>query len=126
MKLLDDLKAMGLVSQRPLIRRDIEVEYYPPKPVEEWANPEIEEREDELAKATVTVYLKKYRVGDIVAMSQIEPEEDRVYFAIHRSVCDESGAPLFPTLQDAKMIGDELLYPIVSAISDLNGTKKKS
>lgn len=124
---LTQLAAMGLVESNPLVKREIPIQYFALKPESEWSEPGVPEREEEASEATVTVYLRRFRASDSIAIRGAG-EDDQAYMAVHRSVFTEGGKRLFPTLEDAFGLKLEMFHPLLQEINKLNGValKKKS
>jgi hypothetical protein len=124
---LTQLAAMGLVESNPLVKRDIMIKYYPLKPEAEWAEAGVPERGDTLAEGTVTVFLRRFRASDSIAISG-SSADDQAYVAIHRTVFTADGQRLFPTLDEAFGLKLEMFHPLLQEINKLNGValKKKS
>jgi hypothetical protein len=124
---LTQLSSMGLVESNPLVKREIPIKYFPLKPESEWSELGVPEREDASVEATVTVYLRRFRASDSIAIRGAG-EDDQAYMAVHRSVFTEDGKRLFPTIDDAFGLKLEMFHPLLQAINKLNGVaiKKKS
>ena len=124
---LTQLAAMGLVERNPLVKRDITIKYYPLKPEAEWAEPGEPEREDTLVEGTVTVFLRRFRASDSIAIHGATGD-DQAYVAIYRTVFTQDGQRLFPSLDEAFGLKVEIFHPLLKEINKLNGVslKKKS
>jgi hypothetical protein len=125
---LQELTGMGLVSPNELVRREVKVRYFPLKPKDQWADPEVEEREEAAVDGSVTVYLRRLRAADTIAVLQATDHEERMYLTIQRTVCTPDGKRVFHTLEDAYGIQPSLFHGLITEINALNrgnGKKKK-
>ena len=124
---LTQLASMGLVESNPLVKRDIPVKYFPLKPESEWSEPGVPEREEAPVEAMVTVYLRRFRASDSIAIRGAA-DDDQAYMAVHRSVFTEDGKRLFSTIEEAFGLKLEMFHPLLQEINRLNGValKKKS
>jgi len=126
---LGQLQALGLVSANPLVRREINIQFHPLKPKEQWADPETEELAEDLESAAMEVFLRRFTAADRIAFSEAKTQEDAAYLAIHRTVFTAEGDRVFPTLDLAYGLDLMMFAPLVKEIRDLNGIggpKKKS
>jgi hypothetical protein len=124
---LGELTGMGLVAPNELVRREVSVRYFPVKPKEQWADQDVEEREEKAVEGKVTVFLRKLRAADTIAVLQTSDSEERMYLTIQRTVCKEDGSRLFPRVEDAYGIGPSLFHALLKEINSLgrsDGKKK--
>lgn len=121
---LSQLRDMGLVSTSPLIRREITIRYRPLLPKEQWADPAIEERQEEYVEAKLEFWLRKMTAADEIMISEAAREgRDPLYTAIHRCVFNEKGARVFATEDDAIGLDLSMFAPLVAAINEVNGSR---
>lgn len=124
---IEQLRAMGLVHSNPLVRKEFKVRYFPLKPPETWATPGVEEREPESVEGEVVVYLRKMTAADQLAVrSAVKGDQDFLSVLIHRSVFDENGARVFPTVEDAAGINVEMFAGLVEELTRMNPVPKRS
>jgi hypothetical protein len=122
---LQELAGMGLVSANELVRREVKVRYFPLKPKENWADPEVEEREAQAVDGSVTVFLRRLRAADTIAVLQTADSEERMYLTIQRTVCNADGSRLFPRLEDTYGIEPSLFHGLITEINSLNRADRK-
>lgn len=118
---------MGLVAPNELVRREVKVRYFPLKPKDQWADPEVAEREEKAVDGIVTVYLRRLRAADTIAVLQTSDAEERMYLTIQRTVCNPDGTRLFPRVEDTYGIEPSLFHGLITEINALNradGKKK--
>lgn len=119
------LKALGLVTSNPLVKRDIKIKCRPLVPQEQWADPEVEEREPE-QEVSVTVYLSKLTAADqIEVYARKQAKQDFTYLILSRCVHTEEGLRLFPTEEDARGLNLEMFAELVMEVRKLNGDAAK-
>lgn len=123
---LSQLKAMGLVTSNPLVKREIKVLYHPLLPKDEWADPEVEERAPSKVEGEVTVYLSKLTAADQIAVAAASAAgRDYTYVILSRCVYTEDGRRLFPTEEDARGLDLSMFGELVAEINKLNGGGEK-
>lgn len=121
---IEQLREWGLVSTSPLIRREIKIKYRPLIPREQWADPDVEERQQEPVEGKVEFWIRKMSAADEIMISEAAREgRDPLYVAIHRSVFKENGTRVFPTVDDAIGLDMEMFAPLVAAINEVNGSR---
>jgi hypothetical protein len=125
---LAQLKAAGLVTGNPLVKREIKVRYRPLLPKEEWADPAIEERSEEYREDIIPVYLRKLTAADQIAVASAQSRgQDVTYMVIHRCVYTEKGSRLFEIEDDAFGLDLTMFAGLITEINLLNeGSGKKS
>ena len=124
---LSQLRDMGLVSASPLVRKDITIKYHPLLPKEQWADPEIPERQAEPVEGQLTFWVRRKSAADEILISEARSAgRDPLYTLIHRCVFNEKGARVFPTEDDAIGLDLTMFAPLLEAISEVNGPAKKS
>ena len=125
---LEQLRAMGLVAPNPLLKKELKIRYRPLLPQDQWASPEVPEREEEFVEGVVTVFLRKLSAADQMLVHKDSPTGlDFLYTIIHRCVFTESGERLFPTREDAEQVDLVLFTPLIDELTGLiGGAGKKS
>lgn len=119
---LKQLQSMGVFTSNPLVKRTIEIEYFPEKPQAQWADASIPERESESVSGTVDFWLRKLTAADQIAISAcVKSGRDPLYAMIHRSVYSEDGSRVFPTEDDAIGVDLGVFAGLVDEIHKLNG-----
>lgn len=123
---LKQLQSMGVFTSNPLVKRTIEIEYFPEKPQAQWADASIPERESESVSGTVDFWLRKLTAADQIAIAScIKGGRDALYTMIHRSVYSEDGSRVFPTEDDAIGVDLNVFAGLVEEIQKLNGDIEK-
>lgn len=121
---LSQLRDMGLVSTSPLIRREITVRYHPLLPKSQWADPAVEERQQDSVEAKMEFWLRKMSAADEIMISEASRSgRDPLYTAIHRCVFTAKGTRVFPTEDDAIGLDLAMFEPLVTAINEVNGAR---
>lgn len=125
---LDQLKSMGLVSANPLVKKEITIRYRPLLPKNQWADPNVEERQEEEVEGKVTFWLRKLTASDQLAIARAVNEgRDHIPMLLHRCVLKEDGSRVFPTEQDAVGVDPVMFVELFKAINEINdGIGKKS
>jgi hypothetical protein len=124
---LSQLRDMGLVSASPLVRKEITIKYHPLLPKEQWADPEIPERQAEPTEGKLTFWVRKKSAADEILISEARNAgRDPLYTLIHRCVFNEKGGRVFPTEEDAIGLDLTMFAPLLEAINEVNGPAKKS
>jgi hypothetical protein len=113
---LQQLQRMGAFVPKKLFKRDVEIKRPLLKPQEEWADPEVPERTGEWEDATITVYIRRGSSADALEIANAAQRE-RPFVAVYRSICDEHGKPLFPSLEDAMQLDVWLAFPLFKEIT---------
>lgn len=113
---LQHLQQMGALVPRKLFKRDVAIKRPLLKPESEWTDPEVPEKTGEWEDSTVTVYIRRGSSADALEIANAPPRE-RPFVAVFRSVCDEHGKPLFPTLEDAMQLEVWLAFPLFAEIT---------
>jgi hypothetical protein len=123
---IEQLRSMGLVHSNPLLRREINVRYRPLIPREQWADPKVEERQEEAVDGTVTVWLRKLTAADQVAIAAaMGAKRDYVYTLLHRSVYNEKGLRVFETEEIAAEVDLAMFAGLIDEINKINETAPK-
>lgn len=124
---LEQLKSLGLVSANPLVKREIKIKYRPLLPKDQWKDPEVEERGEEV-EGTFTVWLRKLTALDRIQVSAAaEAGKDAVSLLIHLCTFKEDGSRVFPTQEDAAGLDFAMFAPLLTEINKINsGIGKKS
>jgi hypothetical protein len=123
---LAQLRTMGVVSQNPLVRREIKVKFFPLLPREQWKDPEVEERQEESVEGVVEVWLRKFSAADIIAIQAAERAgRDRHTAAIQRTTFNAAGDKIFPTEVEAAELNIEMFSGLLAEITKLNPVTRK-
>jgi hypothetical protein len=122
---LKQLQAMGAIVPRTLLKREVTFKRPELKPVAEWANPEEPEFTGEWLDGSMTVFIRRGSSADALEIANASPRE-RPFVAVFRSICDESGTPMFPTLEDAMQLANWLAFPLFNAITEAAGGGPKN
>jgi len=122
---LKQLKAMGLTTSNPLVKRNFDITYRPLRPADTWADPDVPEREEEAVTETWTVHVRRYTAADVIALSAARDDEERAYIALQRGTFTADGAHLFPTMDDAYGVNLEVFAPLITLLGEFNGRQAK-
>lgn len=115
---------MGLVSSSPLVRREVTIRYRPLLPKSQWADPDVEERQEDEVEAKLEFWLRKMSAADEIMISEASREgRDPLYTAIHRCVFNDKGTRVFPSEDDAIGLDLSMFAPLVAAINEVNGSR---
>ena len=125
MDLKEQLQAMGAFVPQKLHKKEIEIARPVPLPQDEWADPEVPEYGDEIVKETITVFIRMGSAADDIELSAADKRE-KPFVAIYRFVCDEAGAPVFDSPQQAMTLKTWLVYPLFQAIAEVRGNAPKA
>lgn len=124
---LEQLKAMGLVQSNPLVKRTFKVQYRPLLPRSQWADPAIEERQDEAVEGEITVWLRKLTAADQIAVQQaIAAKRDPVYVMLHRCCFNEQGGRVFASEEEAMGVDLSMFAGLLTELNQMNVRAKKS
>jgi hypothetical protein len=115
---LQQLQQMGAIVPRKLFKRDVAIKRPLLKPQDEWTDPEVPEKTGEWEDATVTVYIRRGSSADALEIANA-PDRERPFVAVFRSVCDENGKALFPTIEDAMQLEVWLAFPLFKEITSV-------
>ena len=116
---LKQLQAMGAIVPRTLFKREIEIKRPVLKPAAEWADPELPEETGEFVEETITAHIRKRASADFLEMINAD-DRDKAFVAILRCVCDDRGAELFESLDQAKQLQEWLFIPLAMAVNEVN------
>lgn len=122
---LKDLQSMGAIVSRKLTKRVVPIKRPVMRPADEWADAEIPEFTDELVDDTVTVHIRRGTSADAIEIMQAT-ERERPFVAIYRSICNDKGEPVFPTLDDAMQLALWLVLPLFNAVTEVAGQSPKA
>lgn len=119
---LKQLTALGAIVPVTLVRKEIAVRRPAPLPTEEWADPNVPEFGTAMVEDTLTVHVRKPSAADEIEIHNAA-ERDRPFILIHRCICQEGGAPLFPSLEVAQQVALWLVTPLFLAVSEVKGDR---
>lgn len=122
---LKQLQAIGAIVPRTLFKREIEFDYQELKPAEEWADPEVPEKTGKTIHGKMETYIRRGSAADAIEVANAS-ERERPFVAIFRSVCDEKGEPVFPTIEDAMQLAAWIVVPLFKAITAVSGDSPKN
>lgn len=122
---LKQLQAIGAIVPRTLFKRSIEFQYPELRPAEQWADAEVPERTGKLLDGQMDVFIRRGSSADAIEISAASDRE-RPFVAIFRSVCDEKGNQVFPSLEDAMQLATWIAIPLFSAIMAVSGDSPKT
>ena len=125
MDLKDQLQAMGAFVPQKLHRKTIQIARPVPLPESEWADPEVPEYGEEIAKEEITVHVRMGSSADEIEMAAAT-ERERPFVAVYRFVCDEAGAQVFESVAQAMTLKTWLVMPLFKAISEVRGNAPKA
>lgn len=119
------LQAIGALVPRTLFKREIEFDYPELKPASEWADPEVPEKTGKTLHGKMTTFIRRGSSADAIEIANASDRE-RPFVAIFRSVCDEKGNPVFPTIEDAMQLATWIVVPLFKAITAVSGDRPKN
>jgi hypothetical protein len=122
---LKQLHAIGAIVPRTLFKRVIEFKYPEQKPATDWADPEVPELTGQILDGQMDVFIRRGSSADAIEIANASDRE-RPFVAIWRSVCDEKGEPVFPTLGDAMQLATWIVIPLFQAINAVSGDRPKN
>jgi hypothetical protein len=122
---LKALQAIGAIVPRTLFKRVIEFKYPEQKPAKDWADPEVPELTGQILDGAMDVFIRRGSSADAIEIANASDRE-RPFVAIWRSVCDEKGDPVFPTLEDAMQLATWIVIPLFQAINAVSGDHPKN
>lgn len=122
---LKQLQAIGAIVPRTLFKRVIEFKYPELKPEKAWADPEVPEMTGQILDGSMDVFIRRGSSADAIEIANATDRE-RPFVAIWRSVCDEKGNPVFPSLEDAMQLATWIVIPLFQAINAVSGDAPKA
>jgi hypothetical protein len=122
---LKQLQAIGALVPPTLFKRKIEFKYPELKPASEWADPDLPEKTGRWLDGSMDAFIRKGSSADAIEVAQAS-ERERPFVAVFRSVCQENGEPVFPTLEDALRLEIWLVMPLWAAINSVSGDPPKN
>lgn len=123
---IDQLRAMGVVSSNPLVRREFKISYHPLLPEKEWADPAVPERSQDKVDGTIDVWLRKPTASDQLAIHKaIADGRDAMFVLLHRCVFKQDGSRVFPTEEDAVGLDLSVFSELVVELNRIAGDLRK-
>lgn len=118
---LIQLKAMGAITPRSLVQKDVSVRYPVPLPQEQWIDPEVAEYPDpsEYAESVISTHIRKRSSADFIEMLNVRNAE-KPFIAILRCVCKPDGSQLFESFEQVIALQDWLWIPLMKAVNEVN------
>jgi hypothetical protein len=116
---LKQLQAMGAIIPRTLFKKEVPVKRPELKPASEWAEKDVPEKTGKWIDDTITVHIRKKSSADFMEMIAA-PDREKAHIAVLRCVCDEKGAEVFESLEQAKQLEEWLFIPLVMAVNEVN------
>lgn len=109
------LQAVGGIVSSALIPKSIE--YTRPRTAEEGEGDPITE--------TADIFVRKRNSRDFLDIVKA-PDSEKPFLVIFRCVCTEDGAPLFPSTEDVAHLAEWLLFPMITAVNEVNAFDPKA
>lgn len=116
---IKQLHSLGAFVPKTLFKREIHFKYHPQTDPATWANPDEPEFEEELVEGSMTAHIRKRNSADFLEIAT-SPSKDASFVAILRCVCDDSGAPVFESIEQVKELKEWLMFPLLEAVNEVN------
>ncbi len=126
---LKQLQAMGAISARSLVKRDVPIMRPPMRPEAEWADPSIAEADDlapkeHWAKDVIEVYIRKRSAADFYELLSSD-DRNKPLIVILRCICNSDGTPVFDSLEQVDQLKEWLWMPLAVAANEVNSLGPK-
>lgn len=124
---LKSLKAMGALTSRSLVKKDVAVRYPVPLPQDQWANPEVAEYPDPMVyeETTIETHIQKKSSADFIEMMQARDSE-KGFIAVFRCVRQADGSQVFDTFEQVMALNEWLWIPLMRAVYEVNEFSPKN
>lgn len=118
---LSSLKAMGAISSRSLVKKDVLVKYPVPLPQEQWTDPEVAEYPDEVKyqEDTIEIHVRKRSSADFIELTQAE-DRLKPFVIIFRCACKPDGTQIFDTLDQVLSLKEWFWLPLMTVVNEVN------
>jgi len=121
---LNQLRAIGAIKDRSLVKKTITCGHFPFLPEEDWANPNIPEYSTDKVEHTFDVFIRKRSSADSLEVFRTENRHQAHVFVM-RCVLSEKGEQVFPTLEDVESLEEWLFLPLLTAVREVNQLNPK-
>lgn len=123
---LQQIRALGAISTRPLVPKTITFRYPEPLPVEQWTDAETPAYPDqpEMKDGVLDTLIRKRSASDFYELLRAPPRE-QACVAILRCVCDTDGNPVFGSVEQIDNLADWLFVPLLLAVNEVNSAAPK-
>lgn len=122
---LAELQAMGAFVPTKPVKREVKVKQPLLRAAEEWSDADVPEYSGEHSDATITTYIRRGAAIDAIEMMKAE-ERLQPFVAIHRSIVNEDGSPLFLSIEQASQLALWVAIPLFEAITEVAGSAPKA
>lgn len=119
------LQKLGAIVPKALVKREITFKRPELRPDSEWADQDVPEFTGELLEESMTIHIRRGSSADAIDVSNASDRE-RPFVAIYRSICDEAGNQVFPSLEEAMQLQMWMALPLFTAINEINGGGSKN
>lgn len=106
---LKHLQALGGIVSQALVPK--EIEFTRPRLPEEGDGDPITERG--------VIHVRKRSARDFLDIHRAS-DSDKTFIALHRCVCNEDGTPFFPSADEAALLAEWILGPMLIAVNEVN------
>lgn len=121
---LKQLQAMGGISARSIVKREVPIIHPPLRPAEEWADPNTPESDDQApkekwTKAVMEVHVRKRSAADFYELLSAD-DRNKPLIVILRCICNSDGTPVFDSLEQVDQLKEWLWMPLAVVANEVN------
>lgn len=116
---ISKLQGIGAFVPLAVFKREVSISYYPLKPVETWADPDVPEHEAERVVDTITTYIRKRTSAQFLELCGAD-DPDKPFLTVLHCIVQADGSPVFEDVDQVKRLAEWMLIPLVRVVSEVN------